>query len=120
MSVGHVARLMEEAGIPTQLAAQAKPAGSISYHCESKFGVKPDTMFCYDLELPENFIPHCTDGEVESFKLMPLQEVAHIIQHSNDFKLNCNLVIIDFLIRHQLIDSKHAEYTDLVAGLHRQ
>ena len=36
-----------------------------------KGGVKPDQMFCYDLEVPEDFEPIPVDGEVESFQLMP-------------------------------------------------
>lgn len=107
----------EEAGIPAELAAEAKHVSSISYRRESKAGLKPDTMFCYDLELPESFIPHCTDGEVEKFELLPLQQVAQLVFETSDFKLNCNLVIIDFLIRHQYIKSDHDEYAALVEGL---
>jgi len=107
----------EEAGIPAELAAQARATGHVSYRCETGRGVKPDTMYCYDLELPDDFTPRCTDGEVEEFKLWPLERVAQQVRDSDDIKLNCNLVIIDFLIRHGCITEEHPEYTDLVAGL---
>ena len=107
----------EEAGIPAELSARAKLVSSISYRRENEKGVKPDTMYCYDLELPEDFIPHCTDGEVEDFQLWPLEKVAQIVSSSSDFKLNCNLVIIDFLIRHDYISTNHHAYNDLVVGL---
>ena len=107
----------EEAGIPAELAAKAVATGYISYRCETERGLKPDTMYCYDLELPDDFTPRCTDGEVEEFQLWPLERVAQQVRDSDDIKLNCNLVIIDFLIRHGYITEKHPEYTDLVAGL---
>lgn len=41
-----------------------------------------------------------TDGEVESFKLIPVKQVAEIIRKTQFFKPNCAIVIIDFLFRH--------------------
>jgi hypothetical protein len=75
-------------------------------------------MFCYDLELPRDFSPIAVDGEVESFHLMPIDEVATIIRHGFEFKFNCNLVIIDFLIRHGMLDpDSEPDYTALCEGL---
>ena len=45
----------------------------------------------------ENYI---ADGEVESFKLIPVAQVANVIRETSFFKANCSLVIIDFLFRH--------------------
>jgi hypothetical protein len=109
----------EEASMSAALARQAMPAGSISYLAEAEQGLKPDVMYCYDLELPEGFIPVCNDGEVESFELMPIEEVAAIVRGSDDFKPNCNLVIIDFLIRHGLLGTDDPEYAELLTGLRR-
>ena len=36
---------------------------------------------------------------------------------TEDFKFNVSLVIIDFLIRHGLIDPEHPDYLELIAGL---
>jgi hypothetical protein len=45
--------------------------------------------------------------------------VAEIVRETEEFKANCNLVIIDFLIRHGLLDPDQEDYTRLVTGLHR-
>ena len=42
-----------------------------------------------------------------------------IIQNTDEFKLNCNLVIIDFLIRHGLLDPDQEAYVELVNSLHQ-
>jgi isopentenyldiphosphate isomerase len=107
----------EEAGIPAELAAKAQATGHIAYRCETEKGLKPDTMYTYDLELPDDFTPRCTDGEVEKFYLWPVKRVAQQVHDSDEVKHNCNLVIIDFLIRHGYITEEHPEYVELVAGL---
>jgi len=108
----------EEAGIPEDLARHAVAVGMISYTHQPPEGCKPDQMFCYDLELPEHFIPTPADGEVEEFYLWPVAKVAETVRDSFEFKFNCNLCIIDFLIRHGVIDpDSEPDYTALVHGL---
>ncbi len=109
---------MEEAGIASDLACRAVPVGALTYMRETVKGLKPDVLYCYDLELPADFVPRCTDGEVEEFYLWPLEEVAEIVRRSDEFKPNCNLVVIDFLIRHGVIAPDYPEYLDLIQGLH--
>ena len=65
----------------------------------------------------KNLNPRCTDGEVEAFFLMPVTEVTEIVRTSMDFKPNCSLVVLDFLVRHGLLDASHAEYATLKRGL---
>jgi hypothetical protein len=110
----------EEADVPEALAATAKPQGHISYCKEYSKRLRPDTMFIFDLKLPEDFIPHNTDGEVESFELWPIQEVADRVEYTREYKPNCNLVIIDFLIRHGIISSNHTDFGALKSGLNTQ
>ena len=74
-------------------------------------------MFCYDLEVPPDFQPMNTDGEVASFELWPIARVMETIRTTDQFKLNCNLVIIDFCIRHGLIGPDEPDYLALVQGL---
>ena len=109
----------EEAGLPPDLARRAVPVGFISYLMENKVGLKDDTMFCFDLELPPDFIPRNTDGEVERFELWPAAEVAESIQSTDRWKFNVNLVVTDFLIRHGVIGPDHPEYLALAKGLRR-
>lgn len=110
----------EEADIPADLAGGARATGTISYCHQYEEGVKPDQQFCYDLELPAEFEPRNTDGEVESFELLPIARVADIVRETFEFKFNCSLVIIDFLIRHGLIDAdSESGYMELCLGLRR-
>ncbi len=107
----------EEAGVPADLARKAVPVGVVSYNRVARRGFRRDVLYCYDLELPGDFVPENTDGEVEEFMLLRLEEVAAIVRETDDFKLNCNLVVTDFLIRHGCLDPRSEGYLDLVLGL---
>jgi hypothetical protein len=107
----------EEADIPAELADRARPVSAVTYCRDSKRGLKPDVMYCYDLELPPGFEPRCTDGEVESFHLRPVEQVMETVRETTEFKLNCNLVIIDFLVRHGYISQDSSDYLQIVQGL---
>ena len=109
----------EEAGVPEALARKAVPVGAISYNRVAQRGFRRDVLYCYDLELPGDFVPCNTDGEVEEFMLLPLGEIAAIVRETDQFKLNCNLVVIDFLIRHGWLGPQSPEYLALVLGLRR-
>ncbi len=110
----------EEAAIPPQTAARAQAAGHVTYCAEIDGALKPDTMFCYDLELPADFTPANTDGELEDFYLWPLDRVAATVRDTREFKFNCNLVIIDFLVRHGWIAPDDPDHGAIVAGLRQQ
>lgn len=107
----------EEAAVPRELAARARPVGAISYCQETELGLKPDVMFNYDMELPPDFVPANTDGEVSEFYLWPAEKVMEVVETTAEFKFNCNLVIIDFCIRHGLIGPDREDYLALVRGL---
>ena len=107
----------EEAGIAANLADRAVPVGAITYCRSSAAGLKPDVIYCYDLELPAGFTPVCTDGEVAEFFRCPVEQVLAAVRDSDDFKLNCNLVIIDFMIRHGVLGPADRDYLALVQGL---
>ena len=76
-------------------------------------------MFCYDLEVPADFTPVNEDGEVDRIELWPLKDVIASVRDSFDIKSNCNLVVIDFLVRHGYITPKNEpDYSAVVLGLH--
>jgi len=106
----------EEADIPEALAMQAVRTGAISYRMAVDRGLRNDTLFLYDLELPDDFRPRNTDGEVESFELWPIARVMERIASAPDFKFNCNLTILDFLLRHGCLDD-HPEGDAVRAAL---
>lgn len=107
----------EEANIPIGLADRALPVSAVTYCRDSEHGLKPDAMYCYDLDLPPDFAPRCTDGEVESFYLWPVEQVMDTVRETEEFKLNCNLVVIDFLVRHGYISHDDPDYLQIVQGL---
>ena len=81
-------------------------------------GLRRDLLFNFDLELPANFEPVNTDGEISEFYLWPIEQVIEAVRDTDEFKFNCSLVIIDFLIRRGFIEPDHADYVELVRGLH--
>jgi 8-oxo-dGTP pyrophosphatase MutT (NUDIX family) len=107
----------EEAGIPNSISKQAIPVGAVSYMDINGYNYKRDVLFCYDLKLPQDFIPLNQDGEVGSFKLIPVPIVANVIRNTYYFKSNCNLVIIDFLVRHGYIKPEDVGYLELLQKL---
>ena len=69
----------EEANVPEDLAVGMKAAGSVSFFHQSERGIHPNTEFVFDLELPETFQPNNNDGEVDDWKLVPVEQVLEII-----------------------------------------
>ena len=107
----------EEASITHHLSNSAISVGAISYMMETEAGIKSDTLFCFDLKLPEDFVPTNNDGEISDFYRWPIEYVANIVEEGFDFKFNCNLVLIDFFIRHGFITPEHPDYLKLIKGL---
>jgi 8-oxo-dGTP pyrophosphatase MutT (NUDIX family) len=112
-----VKECFEEAGMAADLARGARHVSTVRYNAAGPHGLKPDVLYCYDLELPADFRPVNTDGEVAEFLLLPIEEVARLVRETDEFKLNCNLVIVDFLVRHGFIHPDQAGYPDLISGL---
>lgn len=98
----------EEASIPQTLLTQAQQYATIHYAMARNEGLRRDILHCYEVELPPDFTPTPADGEVESFTLMPLSDVSDIIEHTNDFKFNVNLVLLALLLRHHAITGQTA------------
>jgi hypothetical protein len=106
--------LFEEAGISETQASRSIATGTISYRHTDGRGLKRDILYCYDLELPDSFVPVCQDGEVESFERLPIDDVLSLIETTDVFKYNCNLVIIDFAIRHGILTGDNTpDYAEL-------
>lgn len=109
----------EEAGMPATIAERAIPVGTVSYVTTRDEGLRHDVLFNFDLEVPADFTPVNTDGEVAEFLLLPIADVMQRLRDTRDFKFNSALVIIDFLVRHGFVDADDPDYADIVAGLHR-
>jgi len=104
----------EEAGIPGDLAKQAVFASETKFCTERPEGIRNDIHYNYDLELPVNFTPKNTDGEVEDFYLWTVDKVMTILCDTDDFAFDSALAILDFLIRHGTIGTDHPDYQSLM------
>ncbi|WP_025884779.1 NUDIX hydrolase [Asaia prunellae] len=108
----------EEAAIPPELATRAQPVATLRYAMERPEGLRQDTLFCYDLILPNDFIPEPVDGEVAFFELMSLEKVFCLVRDTTDIKFNVNLVLIDLFLRRNLFSTEDSRL--LRAALDRQ
>jgi 8-oxo-dGTP pyrophosphatase MutT (NUDIX family) len=107
----------EEAGMPAALAGQATQMSVVRYAMSRPEGLRRDRIHCFDLMLPEDFVPRAMDGEVESFALWPMDKVLNRVRDSDDFKFNVNLVLIDLLLRCGYIEEAGKEGRMLRAAL---
>ncbi len=110
----------EEANLPRALAERSLPVGTVTYCFENESGLKPDTLFCYDLCVPDTFTPTNQDGEIADFRLMAIEETLDLIRNGSTFKFNVSLVILDFAIRHGVLSPDlEPDYEGILAGLRR-
>lgn len=98
----------EEAAIPADLAARAIKTGTVSYAMDRPEGLRRDLLHCYELELPADFTPTPTDGEVAGFELWPLPRALAAVRDTDDFKFNVNLVLMILFLRHGLLTESEA------------
>jgi hypothetical protein len=107
----------EEADMSPSLSRTARPAGFVSYITERVEGLRNDICFAFDIDLPADFRPNNTDGEIEEFYLWPIQQVRERLAATDDFKFNVALVNIDFLVRRGYLSPDEPGYIDIVEGL---
>ena len=109
----------EEAGLGPKIVARAQPVSLITYCMEDGRGLKRDTLFIYDMLVPEDVEPKAVDGEMEHFLLMRRGMILNMLRDGFTFKFNVALVLIDFLIRHGFLTPENEpDYPALVTGLH--
>ena len=108
----------EEASITPAMTADAVPVESITYIRQEDGRLKPDCMYCYDLELPHDFTPANSDGEIDRFDLLPVDAVMARVRDTADFKFNSAIALIGFFIRHGMLDpDMEPDYVALADGL---
>ncbi|WP_051709984.1 NUDIX hydrolase [Andreprevotia chitinilytica] len=91
-----IRELWEEAGVPAELAECAVETGAIRTTRNEADGTHDEIIYCFDLELPADFTPHNTDGEVAGFMAMTVDEV---IERLPEFTWDAGAVTADFLRR---------------------
>ena len=72
----------EEAGVPPSLADHIRPSGGVAYtgFDETGWALKRDVLYAFELRCPETFAPVPTDGEVEEFTLVPIDEACALLR----------------------------------------
>jgi 8-oxo-dGTP pyrophosphatase MutT (NUDIX family) len=99
----------EEAGIPGTLAAKAVSAGEVRVCRALPDGLQRETIFVHDLWLAADFVPSNQDGEAIEHRLVSLEAAAALIasiQKPDLVTADASLVIVDFLLRHGIIDPR--------------
>lgn len=117
----------EEASLPDELVRKNATAhGNITYiylRSELTTGevglVQPEVQYVYDLELPTDVIPKPNDSEVQCFYLWTVEEVQDRMARG-EFKPNCNLLLLDFFIRHGIVTPENEkDFDEIKSRLHR-
>ncbi|ODO01930.1 hypothetical protein L198_02660 [Cryptococcus wingfieldii CBS 7118] len=116
----------EEAGWPEELIRKyVKSAGMVSYYEIMEDGAILPSTYTYDLPLPPRssptyIHPSPNDDEVDSFELLPVQQVI-LSLHKDKFKPSSAMVTIDFLVRHGFVTpDNETNYQEIVRRMHRR
>merc|ERR1719347_873258 len=109
----------EEANVPQELSSRGlRPAGSVSFMAKTDRGIHPNTEFVFDLQLDADFQPSNNDGEVAGFQLTKASDLIGIIC-SQEFKSTSVPVVIDWMIRHGLVNVENeANLPEIVELIH--
>ena len=91
-----IRELEEEANVPANLAREIQFINSIHIKRNELDGTHNEIVYCFDLALPEHFVPHNRDGEVaEFFRLNQSDVLAHLAEMTWD----AGRVTAEFLLR---------------------
>lgn len=119
---------MEEAGLEEKLIRRnVVSAGVVSYfHVRGSTAggetglLQPEVQFVYDLPVDETVMPTVNDNEVHGFELWTYTEALNAARRG-EFKPNCALVLVDFMVRHGVITAENdSDYVDIVQRMHRK
>ncbi|GHD63629.1 NUDIX hydrolase [Jeongeupia chitinilytica] len=91
-----VRELWEEAGVPAEIAGGFRYATSLRSTRNEPDGTHDEVLYCYDLLLPDDFVPCNTDGEVAGFARLSIDE---ILSSQEAFTVDALMATTDFLRR---------------------
>lgn len=109
----------EEAGISPEIARGARPVGLVTLAIPAAEGLRIGLQFNFDLELPADFAPRNTDGEVAAFELWSVDRLEQSLRTADDFMFDVALVNLDLLVRLGRIGPDDPDYLDLIGNLRR-
>ncbi len=111
----------EEAGIPANVAALARPQGSLDICRAQPQGLQRETVFVYDLMLDADFVPVNQDGEAVELRQLSLSAAAQLIaadEGDNTVTADASLVVLDCLLRHGALGADSPDVRALSAFRH--
>ncbi|KAK3382540.1 hypothetical protein B0T24DRAFT_661235 [Lasiosphaeria ovina] len=116
----------EDAGLVDDLLAVVEAAGTVSFSdiagdtasCVDRGRPAPGARYVFDLEVPEDMQLRPNEAGIAGFELMGLEEARRALL-AREFKPNCGLVMLDFLVRKVAIAADYPQYEAIVEGLHR-
>jgi 8-oxo-dGTP pyrophosphatase MutT (NUDIX family) len=118
----------EEASLPEDVAQNATGVGAVTYFYVSGQNsggeeglLQPECQLVYDLDLTGKDVElKPNDSEVEAFEIMNVDQIRAALS-AGEFKPNCALVMLDFLVRHgQITQRNEPNFLEIVARLHRK
>lgn len=119
---------MEEASLEEKIVRKATDAGSLTYFYLSGEGsgcepglAQPDCTHIFDLDLTGSPVHALApnDGSVAHFELLTVADIKRAMSQK-EFKPNCALVMLDFLIRHGQIKAEDdPNFEEILSRMHR-
>ena len=104
----------EEASLPPEVVRGIAGTGVVSYKYATRKGLSTKFLATYDLELPPDATPVNADGEVDEFRLVPIDEVLRSIREELPlWKPNSAIVVVDFALRHGFIEVDDPDYMEI-------
>ncbi|KAG8792398.1 hypothetical protein FRC12_006252 [Ceratobasidium sp. 428] len=114
----------EEASLSEEVSRKLlRTVGAVSYFFQNARGnLQPEIEYVYDMLCPSDddpaYVPKPLDGEVESFELIPWQDVVEKML-AGEFKRNSAIVLVDFLIRHgKITPENEPNYLEIMTRMH--
>lgn len=123
-----VREAIEEASLPEDLVQEKiRACGVLSYfHVQGAnegdpTGLfQPSVRFVYDLRLGPDVKPLPADEDIDHYELLSADEIKAALA-AGDFRPSSTLVLLDFCIRHGIINSENEKhYSEIIARIHRK
>ena len=122
---GMIREIHEETGISESIAsALVRPCGTVTYQLSStndgRVGCQHHCQYVFEIELPEGITPSPSDGEVEEFHYMSLEQLQDALMNG-EFAPNRTLTYLAHFIRHGIVnDDNEPRLMEVCSRLHRK
>ncbi|EKJ79773.1 hypothetical protein FPSE_00053 [Fusarium pseudograminearum CS3096] len=76
--------------------------------------LEPGVRIIYDLELTSEYYPQPNEPSIDSIMPMDVSQVKESLSREGEWKPNCGLVMLEFLVRHQLVNMNNDRHYDRI------